>query len=297
MRGHKMEDLTTLYCTVADFWDAFKLEWDKHLIGISKPKRGPQPELSISEMMTIVILFHQSHYRTFKHFYSYVCCHLRKDFPCLISYSRFVFLIKKLFVPLFAYLLYRRGKVTGIAFIDSTCIQVCHRKRIQRNKIFKGLAKRGKTSSGWFYGFKLHLIINDQGEILAFQLTPGNTSDVSRVDSLSQGLFGKLFGDKGYISAYLANQLLKRGLKLFTSLRSNMKQKLMTLEDKILLRKRTLIETVNDQLKNISQIEHTRHRGRENFLVNLLSGLIAYTHQPKKPSLKISSNLSALMSI
>lgn len=178
--------------------------------------------------------------------------------------------------------------ITGIAFIDSTSIKVCHNKRISRNRVFKGTAKRGKTTAGWFYGFKLHLIINDRGEILAFQLTPGNVSDVSMVETLSRGILGKLFGDKGYISSTLAESLLKRDLELFTSVRSNMKQKLMSLTDKILLRKRSLIETVNDQLKNISQIEHTRHRNGRNFLVNMLGGLAAYSHQVKKPSLNFT---------
>lgn len=281
--------LIQLYCTVDDFWKSFKQEWDKHLIDSGKSKRGPEPELTIPEMMTIVILFHQSDYRTFKHFYFYVCNYLRNDFPKLISYSRFVYLMKNIFVPLFAYLLHIRGTVTGIAFIDSTSIAVCHNKRITRNKVFDGLAKRGKTTSGWFYGFKLHLIINEKGEVLAFQLTPGNVSDVSMVETLSKGIFGKLFGDKGYISSKLGKSLLDQGLELFTSIRSNMKQRLMSLTDKILLRKRSIIETVNDQLKNISQVEHTRHRSIGNFLVNILGGIAAYCHQPKKPSLKMTS--------
>lgn len=290
-----MDDLTVLYCTVDDFWKIFKKEWAKHLIDSDKPKHGPDPELSIPEMMTIIILFHQSNYRTFKHFYFYICSHLRAAFPKLISYNRFVYLMKNLFVPLFAYLLQRRGAITGIAFIDSTSVAVCHNKRIQRNKVFKGLAKRGKTTAGWFYGFKLHLIINDKGEILAFQLTPGNVSDVSMVETLSEGIIGKLFGDKGYISAELAKSLFQRGLELFTSIRSNMKQKLIALEDKILLRKRSLIETVNDQLKNISQIEHSRHRSIWNFLVNMLSGIAAYSHQPKKPSLRWAAEEKSML--
>lgn len=161
--------------------------------------------------------------------------------------------------------------------------------------MFKDLAKRGKTTTGWFYGFKLHLIINDKGEILAFQITPGNISDVSVLESLSKGIFGKLFGDKGYISSKLGEKLLKKGLEFFTTIRSNMKQKIMSLKDKILLRKRSIIETVNDQLKNISQIEHTRHRGVGNFLVNLLAGIIAYSRQPKKPSLHLNENELCLL--
>lgn len=290
-----MEDLTALYCNVDDFWKQFRDEWKKHLIDSGKVKRGPEPELSISEMITIVILFHQSNYRTFKHFYCYISDHFKSYFPKLISYNRFVYLMKGLFIPLFAYLLYRLGSVTGIAFIDSTSIAVCHNKRIRRNKVFKGLASRGKTTSGWFYGFKLHLIINDKGEILAFQLTKGNVADVSMVETLSKGIIGKLFGDKGYISSEIGKKLLQRGLQLFTTIRSNMRQKLLSLRDRLLLRKRSLIETVNDQLKNISQIEHTRHRSQHNFLINLLAGVVAYSLQPKKPSLNLEHSLALMV--
>ncbi|WP_075883416.1 IS982 family transposase, partial [Candidatus Protochlamydia sp. W-9] len=197
--------------------------------------------------------------------------------------------------PLFAYLLDKRGEITGIAFIDFPSIDVCHNKRIKRNKVFKGLAKKGKTTSGWFFGFKLHLMVNERGEILAFQLTPGNVADVSIAETLSKGVFGKLFGDKGYISKKLSKRLLKQGLELFTNLRSNRKQNLMKLTDKILLRKRSIIETVNDQLKHISQIEQTRHRYAGNFLINLLAGIVAYTHQPKKPSINLAEQHRLLL--
>lgn len=287
-------DLTSLYCHVDDFWIQFRSEWSRHLID-NGSLRGPEPELSSAEMMTIVILFHQSNYRTFKHFYIHISEHYSEYFPKLISYSRFVHTMKRLFIPLFAFLLQLARALRGIAFIDSTSLAVCHNKRIPRNKVFKGLAKRGKTTAGWFYGFKLHLIINDRGEILAFQLTQGNVADISMVERLTKGLTGKLFGDKGYISAEIGKRLLQRGVQLFTSLREKMKPKLMTLKDKILLRKRALVETVNDQLKNISQIEHSRHRSPQNFLINLLSGLAAYGLQPKKPSLRFESSCDALV--
>lgn len=205
--------------------------------------------------------------------------------------------MKNIFIPLFAYLLHNRGLMTGIAFIDSTKIQVCHSKRIKRNKVFSDFAKTGKTSMGWFHGFKLHLIINEIGEILAFQLTPGNISDVSVIEKLSEGIVGKLFGDKGYISAKITKKLFERGLHLFTNIKSNMKNKFLLLKDKLLLRKRVLIETVNDQLKNISQIEHTRHRSVCNFLVNALAALVAYMHQPKKPRIKLSELECKLLEI
>ena len=290
-----MHDLTTLFCSVDDFWKTFKKDWEEHMIGSGRSKRGPEPKFSTSEMMTIVILFHQSNYRTFKHFYCFISIHFKKHFPKIISYSHFVHLMKDLFIPLFAYLLSKTGSVTGISFVDATSIKVCHNKRIKRNKVFKDFAKRGKTTSGWFYGFKLHLIINENGEVLSFLVTPGNIADVSVLDKLSKGIAGKLFGDKGYISSELGQKLLKRGLELFTTLRSNMKQKLMSLKNKMLLRKRSLIETVNDQLKNISQIEHSRHRSVSNFLVNLLGGLAAYSHQEKKPSLNLDGKDGCLM--
>lgn len=290
-----MSELVELYCSVDDFWKFFKSEWDKHLIDRTWP-HGPDPQLSTPEMMTIIILFHQSHFRNFKHFYcDYVLKFLRKEFPKLISYSRFVYLMKTLFVPLFAFLLHSRGKNTGISFVDSTKIQVCHNKRIPRNKVFAGCAKRGKTTAVWFYGFKLHLIINELGEILAFQVTPGNTADISVLEQLSQGILGKLFGDKGYISTEIAMRLFERGLKLFTTLRNKMKNKLIDLKDKILLRKRVLVETVNDQLKNISQLEHTRHRSIGNFFINALAAIAAYNCQPKKPHINFGDRETSLV--
>jgi hypothetical protein len=176
-RRSKMFDLTTLFCQVDDFWKAFKFEWEKHLIESKKSNRGPNPQLSISEMITIVILFHNSRFRDFKKFYSFLQFYYKKEFPTLLSYSRFVYLKKNLFVPLFAFLLHQRGRLTGLYFIDATSIKVCHNKRIYRNKVFDGCAKIGKTTAGWFYGFKLHLIINEYGEIISFQLSQGNLAD------------------------------------------------------------------------------------------------------------------------
>lgn len=238
--------------------------------------------------MTILIAFHRSNFRTFKHYYTMLQKQHRAEFPKLVSYHRFVELMSSVLALLCGYLKSRFGRCTGIAFVDSTALAVCGNKRIERNRVFRGIARLGKTTMGWFFGFKLHLIINECGELLAVQLTPGNVDDRQPVPSLTKQLVGKLFGDKGYISASLFAQLWDRGLQLVTHIRRNMTNRLMPLMDKILLRKRSLIETVNDQLKNISQIEHSRHRSATNFLVNLLAGLISYTHQPKKPSLKLS---------
>jgi len=283
-----MLDITTLFCLIDDFCQKFEPQWNKTLL--SNTPRGPKCSLSLSEIITILVLFHQSNFRTFKHFYFYLQRNFLKEFPNLLSYNRFVYIKKRALVPLFAYLFNRRGKITGISFIDSTSIAICKNKRITRNKVFKGIAKIGKTTSGWFYGFKLHLIVNDKGEILSFLLTPGNISDIAFVEELSKGIFGNLYGDKGYISNSLFKKLYKKGLKLFTTLKSNMKNKFIPFIDKMLLRKRSIIETINDQLKNISQIEHSRHRSIANFFINLLAGLVAYTHQQKKPSIKFEKN-------
>lgn len=290
--------LTTLFCSIDDFMKEFSHEWSKNLISLGHHKRGPACCMSDAELMTIVILFHQSNYRTFKHFYKeHVTKTLSNEFPHLLSYSRFVFLMKGLFIPLFAFLHHHRGVVTGISYIDSTKIQVCHNKRISRNKVFSKLAKTGKTTAGWFFGFKLHLIVNDRGEIIAFQLSQGNIADVSMLEILTKGITGKLYGDKGYISSEIAKKLLEKGLHLFTSIREKMKNKLLPLIDKILLRKRSIIETINDQLKDISQIEHTRHRAPSNFLINLLSGLIAYQFKEKKPSINLTTNEMSLLAV
>jgi hypothetical protein len=232
--------------------------------------------------------FHQSHYRNFKAYYGEkVLSQWRSEFPGLVSYTRFVEYIPSVLVPLAVYLhTCCLGDCTGISFVDSTSLDVCLNQRIHCHKVFAGLAKRGKTSMGWFFGFKLHLIVNDRGELLQFCITPGNVDDRKPVPRLAKKLFGKLFGDKGYISQPLAQTLYQMfDVQLITKLRKKMKGQLMLLSDRILLRRRAIVETVIDQLKNISQIEHSRHRSVSNFFVNVLCGLIAYCRQPTKPSL------------
>jgi hypothetical protein len=239
--------------------------------------------------MTIAILFQQSGYRTFKAYYTrHVQQHLRSEFPQLVSYSRFVELLPSVLVPLTVYLQTQLGQCSGISFIDSTALAVCKNARISQHRVCAVDAARGKTSVGWFYGFKLHLVVNDRGELLAFCVTPGNVDDRRPVPRLVTRLFGTLVGDRGYISQQLAEDLfIRHGLHLITKLRKNMHNRLLSLTDKLLLRKRALIESIIDQLKNVSQIEHSRHRSPFNFLVNLMAGLIAYCHQPKKPSLDL----------
>ena len=281
--------LLELFCAVDDFWQAFAPHWKASQLATGR-QRLRTGQLCPSEIMTILIHFHQSQYRTFKAYYTeHVQAHLRSEFPRLISYQRFVALIPSMQVPLLAYLQSRYGPCTGISFIDSTSLEVCDPKRIRSHRVFATDARRGKTSMGSFFGFKLHLAVNDQGDLLACCLTPGNIDDRSPVPKLVKRLRGKLFGDRGYISTSLTQLLFEHGLHFITRLRKNMKNQLMHLSDKLLLRKRAIIESIIDQLKNISQIEHSRHRSPLNFVVHLVAGLIAYSHQDKKPGLHLDT--------
>ena len=289
-KGAAMENtLIELFCAVDDFCKIFYPKWGKYLIEEGLKKRQTLSRLTPGEIMTIVIYFHIIRFRDFKTYYiRYVLIYLQKAFPELVSYSHMVNLLKTILVPLCVFLQTLRGEKTGIYFVDSMIMRACHIKREQQHRVFYGLAKKAKSTVGWFFRFKLHLVINDKGELMAFKITAGNVDDRKPVIDLVKHLAGKLFGDKGYISQELFEKLMNQGVQLITKLKSNMKNKLMPLADKLLLRKRALIETVNDQLKNISQIEHSRHRSIWNFMVNLLAALTAYSLQPKKPSLHLS---------
>ncbi len=282
--------ITEIFCIVDEFCKEYDQIVDEHLIG-NKSKRPPV--MSKSEVITIMVTFQLSGFRTFKHFYLfYLQKHMKKDFPNTVSYNRFTELMQQNLMPLTLFLkTCCLGKCSGISFIDSTPIRVCKNKRIGRNKVFRGIANTGKSTMGWFHGFKLHIVINDKGEILNFTITQASEDDRAplRNERFLDKIFGKLFADKGYIGKELAQLLFVDGVQLITQIKNNMKNCLMTFSDKILLRKRSVIETVNDELKNICQVEHSRHRSFGNFLTNLISGLIAYSFLPKKPSIKFST--------
>ncbi|QAR29894.1 IS982 family transposase [Ornithobacterium rhinotracheale] len=282
--------ITDIFCIVDDFCNDFEKFTQPFTLGKSPKKK---PKMSNAEVITIMILFHLSGFRTFKHFYIYyVQKHMQQEFPQTVSYNRFTELMQSNIMALTMFAkTCALGSCTGISFVDSTPIRVCGNKRIKRNKVFKDLATTGKSTMGWFHGFKLHLVINDKGEILSFCVTQANVDDREPLknEGFLKQIFGKLFGDKGYISEKLNQLLFVDGIQLITNIRNNMKNSLMTMSDKILLRKRSIIETVNDELKNICQIEHSRHRSIGNFMTNLVAGIIAYHFLPKKPSLKYES--------
>lgn len=278
-----------LFCVVDDFCKLFYPSWEEHLIQQQLKKRRKPCSLHPSEIITIYIHFQQMQFRNFKIFYTYIQTYHRDLFPKLVSYQRFIELIQSIFVPLCVFMQSLSGKKTGLYFIDSTPIKVCHIKREKQNQVFQHLAQKSKSSTGWFFGFKLHLVINHIGEIIAFKLTNANVDDRNPVEHLTQLLQGLLVADKGYLSQNLYATLFQHNLRLITKFRKNMKNKFISEQDKILLKKRALIESVYDQLKNIFQIEHTRHRSIINFMANLIAGLIAYSLKPKKPSIEFEN--------
>lgn len=287
------DKITEIFCSIDDFCLVFEPAIEKRQLSTGKKTRKRKFTMCTSEIVTITVLFHLSGIRTFKHFYIYyVQEQLREEFPDTVSYNRFVELMQSSILPLTLYMkTCCLGRCTGISFIDSTPIRACDKKRIKQNRVFRDIATIGKSTMGWFYGFKLHIIVNDRGELLDFIITQANVDDRTplKEDNFLKKIFGSLYGDKGYISKELAALLFDQGLHLVTGIRNNMKNVMMTMRDKILLRKRSVIETINDQLKNIAQAEHSRHRSFGNFITNLVASLIAYSFQEKKPSIKFET--------
>ena len=244
-----MNSLDAIFCDIDNFCQKFEPSWHLQLISDGSKTRRRAKSLCLSEIMTILITFHQHHYRNFKHYYiDHVSVYWANAFPQLpalrvtrhASYQRFIEWIPQTLMPLCVYLKQCFGACTGISFIDSTCLKVCwagdppssHNRRISGHKVFKNLAARGKTSVDWFFGFKLHLVANENGELLNITLTPGNIDDRKPFPDLVSSLFGKIFADKGYVSQSLATQLFEdEGIDFFAKPRRNMKNKLMRLND------------------------------------------------------------------
>ncbi len=248
-------------------------------------------------MMTIYIGFHLSSHTNFKRYYvDFLAVHYSHLFPNLVSYERFNQSQNRLFMPILLYFKSKGlGQCTGISFVDSTSLEVCNIKREKQHKVFKGIAQKSKSTMGWFFGFKLHLIIKEKGEILSFCFSRSNVDDrdQSVMNIMTKEVFGKLFGDRGYIDQKLAEYLWNDWVELIYKRRKNMKEMNLSDTDKILLRKRSVIESVNDELKNICSLQHTRHRFLQGFLNNAISALAAYQTFEKKTSIKIKRELDS----
>lgn len=289
-RGFFMNQLIKIFCDIDDYCKDYEILCQKLLTDKEYKQTIPSTSMSLSEIMTIVVNFHNSKFRDFKSYYiTMIRGVLKSYFPKSLSYNRFVEIMKYALIPLLLYTIkYGFGKCNGLNF-DSTPLIACKYQRRYSHKVMKGIADTGKSSTGWFYGMKLHLIINGNGEILSFCITSGNTSDINEevIEKLTKNIFGKLIGDKGYISQKIFKKLFENNITLITKVRKNMNNRLISSEDAAFLRKRAVIESVNNILKNTLQIEHTRHRSPVNFLVNLISGLVSYSFIQNKPSVFI----------
>lgn len=284
-----------IFCEFDDFCKKFLPFWKKQLIKSGKQKRADRKDcLSTSEIMTILILFQTSGYKNFKAFYTgHFKNILKLYFSKLPCYNRFLDIEKKAFIPLLTFLQYKNSmsKKTDIYYVDSTPLTVCRNQRIHRHKTFKGIAKRGKSSMGWFYGFKLHILTNSMGEIMSFKITKGNVHDNKPVIELARNLTGRLFGDKGYLGKKLKEKLKNQSLNIVTKVRSNMKKKYeesLSKLDKFLLSKRGMIETTIGQIKEQTNITTTKIKNKFNYFINIISSLVAYQMKPNKPKLHLA---------
>lgn len=274
--------------------DDFCKTLDHYLISQNQSPvlRTRVPQLSPSEIMTILTYYHLSGYKCFQYYYErLVAGFMPTFFPKLVSYNRFTELIEKILphMYLFAQFGALSAQRSGLYIIDSKKLPVCHNLRIASNRVFKDVAARGKSSTGWFYGLKIHLVINHLGDIVHFQLTAGNVADnnINVLNKLLDKLKGICLGDKGYLTKFF-EQFYEKGIKIVTKIRSNMKNKLMPLQDRLLLNKRNIIESVNDILMTVCDIEHTRHRSPYNAMAHIVASLVAYSFLDNKPSLILS---------
>lgn len=278
-------DYDRLFYFVDNFCKGFEPWYKKQLVSGHLMRRRREGHLTLSEVLTILIAYHQSGMACFKYFYLDLCSHHRHLFPRLVHYDRFIVLIKQAFPALICLLKGLSGEITEYLFIDSTPMAVCHNLREKRHKVFKGLAAKGRTSTGWFFGLKIHLIFNTHGEIVRLAITPGNVNDKAPVIDMVKGITAKLIGDKGYLSRNLFQQLFESGVTLITKIKKNMKNILMDTADKLMLMKRSFIETIFSSLKSLNTLIHHRHRNPINALSHLLAGLINYQIRHDKPSL------------
>lgn len=231
-------------------------------------------------------MFHIIRCRDFKTFY---CHHVQQYgqhyFPKLPFYQRFVSIMKRAIFPLALFTQINSGKKTRIYYFDFSCLPVCHIKRSKHRKVFQNVAEYGKTSVAWFFGLKLHLVINNLGELIAFKITKGNKNDGKESGSLLKYLTGLAFGDNGYVGKKLFDELLKSGLKFITRTKKNMKKFIdINNLEKQLLDQRNLVEKVIDNLKHNFQIWYTRHRSILNALTHLIDAISTYIIEPLKLS-------------
>jgi hypothetical protein len=275
-------DLTTIFYHADNFCKQFDKWLVSRLLILPTPEDKVRNTLTESEIMSVIIYYAacSQEYKHFKAFYAAKEGELKAAFPYLVSYERMIELKESVELRMVVFLTSLFSECTGISFIDSTKIEACRPKRANRHKTLKGLARWGKTSDGWFYGFKLHAVVNHLREIVGVCITPGNVADNNEhiIRKMANNVFGKMFGDKGYIlNQELWTEIYYQGVKFITNIRINMRQKLMIMEEKMILRKRaSIVETLFSTLKDRMSLQYTRVRSVYGFVCNVISMLIAY---------------------
>lgn len=294
--------LTEIYVDIDDFCKTKMHLIAKALHHCGAYKKLHPSKLSLSEVMTILVYYHLSPYKNFKAYYTrHVSEDLKRDFPDLISYDRFVALIPRTLIPLMLYLAYRcqRSLRTGIYYIDSTPLAACHPKRAHQHQTLKGFASWGRTSVGWFFGLKVHLLINHLGQLIHVRITDGSTHDANPklLFELTHDMVGWVFGDKGYLLNTEKQAFVEyQGQVIFAAKpRKGMVKSDWPLAAKAWAAKRSLIETVIGQSKTVCNLEHTRHRSATNAFVNVYASLIAYSFYERKPTAKVDLSDRLLM--
>ena len=276
---------TTIFTIVDDFCKSYE-EWINHKLLSSGKQRKRAGKLSLSEAISIMIFYHFSEFKHLKIYYHHFVSNGKwfRDPPC---YDRFIQIIPSLFLPIVIMMHYLSGRKTGFYYVDSTHFTVCKNIRISRHKTFDGLAARSRSSIDWFYGFKLHMIINNKSEIVAIKITKGNVDDRKAFEEmvLKRDLKGKCYADKGYVSRDLFTRLYNRGLMLITGIKRNMQSYLIPILDKIYLRKRFIIETIFGYIKEHFNVRPNKHRSPTNFFASLFAALIAFQIKPDKPTI------------
>ena len=281
--------LIQIFCDCDDFCKFFE-QWQMNK-SVAKSSNQPTrvPGLALSECMCIMILYHPSGMKCFQYYYQQIVLkQLKGYFPKAPCYERFVQLIPRTTLALFMFVnVFRIGRKIGCYFADSKKMPVCDNLRIKRNKVFDGIAGRSKSSTGWFYGLKLFLVINAYGEILKCLITPANIADnnLEMMKKVFKNLKGYVFADKGFISQPAFEHFYQAGLKIVTTIRRNMKNKLLSMFEKLCRMKRGVIESVNDLLMTLCDIDHTRHRSPINCIAHAYAGVAAYTYLDKLPSI------------
>ncbi|PJI36520.1 IS982 family transposase [Acinetobacter pseudolwoffii] len=289
-----MFNSTELFCVTDDFFLKFEATYWQFLMQSHRFSRIRAAHLSLSEITFIAIWYKCSHFTNFKAFFTWLKQDKSSLFNSLPCYQRMIHLINTHQLALHAlHVALMKGQRSQYLWIDSTTLPVCKNQRIQRHKSLAEIASRGKSSMGWFYGCKLHIVMNQLGEVVCSALSNGHVADIRMVEHLVEGLEAKLYADRGYISQDLKNRLKEQGIDLITYHRKNMQAIQLSESDEYHLKQRNKIETLFSLLKGQYNLVTNKARSMAGFLSGIYASLCAYqlTHQ-NKPKIQIMQSLA-----